>query len=77
VWNWFIPPIFHLVSLRFMEAVGVAMVCSLFTRTNKVDTNKPKEKKSPLEVWLESTGTAIMTPLFTVLLAWIVLQFTF
>ena len=77
IWNWFIPPIFHLVSLTMMQAVGLAMVFSLFTRTNKIDTKKNTEKKSSLEIWIETTVVAILTPSFSVFLAWIVWQIAF
>lgn len=77
IWNWFMPRIFHLVTLTFMQAIGVAMVFSLFTRTNKTDSNKSKEKKSALDLWLESTFVPVLTAVFTVGIAWIVLQFAF
>lgn len=77
IWNWFMPTIFHLVTLTIMQAVGVAMVFSLFTRTNKIDTDKSKEKKSSLEVWIETTFISVFTPLFSVGIAWVVLQLAF
>lgn len=76
IWNWFIPPIFHLVTLTMMQSVGVAMVFSLFARTNKLNTSK-EENKSSLEKWIEATIVAIFTPLLSVAIAWVVLQFAF
>jgi len=77
VWNWFMPRIFNLISLTFMQSIGVAMVFSLFTRTNKIDKRSSEGKKSSLELWLETLLVPTFTAIFTVGLAWIILQFAF
>ena len=76
IWNWFIPPIFGLVSLTLMQSVGVAMVFSLFTRTNFLK-NADTRKQTSLEKFVETAIVAVFTPLFSVAIAWVFLQFAF
>lgn len=77
IWNWFIPPIFHLVNLSLMQAVGVAMVFSLFTRTNKLHNTDDSKKASSWEKLLEAFMVPVLTALLNVGIAWVVLQFAF
>ena len=77
VWNWFMPRIFSVVTLTLMQSVGVSMVFSLFTRTNRISSSESKEKKTSLEKWIETLGIAVFVPLFTVGMAWVILQFAF
>ena len=76
IWNWFIPPIFRLTSLTLWQAIGVAMVFELFTGTNKLNKSDG-EKKSTGERLVEGVLTAVFVPLFSVGIAYVVLQFAF
>lgn len=76
IWNWFIPPIFNLVNLSLMQAVGVAMVFSLFTRTNQLH-NSDESKEKGLWAVYEILLRTVVTALLNVGIAWIVLQFAF
>lgn len=77
VWNWFIPPIFHLTTLTLAQAIGVSTVFTLFTGTKTSTSNTSSKDKSFGEVVLESLITAILAPVFTVIFAWIILQLAF
>lgn len=77
IWNWFIPPIFGLTSLTIAKAIGVSMVIELFTGTNQVQKSSKKSSESLLDMLIEGSAKAVLVPLFTVSIAWVVLQFAF
>jgi hypothetical protein len=77
IWNWFIPPIFGLVSLTLWQAVGVSMVFNLFVGVKNQTSNSETKDKTFGEVFLSSLITTILTPLFTVAIAWVVFQLAF
>lgn len=78
IWNWFMPPIFHLVSLTLWQAIGVSMVFEIFTRTNKKASNKSdSSSKTVGELVLSRLIEVTVVPLLSVGIAWIVLQFAF
>lgn len=77
IWNWFMPPIFGLVSLTLWQAVGVSMVFSLFVGVkNQTNTSDNKDKTFG-EVLISSLITVLLTPLFTVSFAYIIFQLAF
>ena len=76
IWNWFMPPIFGLVSLTFWQAIGVAMVFELFTGIKTSET-KDQSKKTYAEVFIESLLKVTLAPAMTVFFAYIVHQFAF
>jgi hypothetical protein len=77
IWNWFIPPIFGLTSLTLWQAVGVSMVFQLFVGVKSKSGDSDTKDKTFGEVFLSSLITVLLTPLFTVLFAWVVLQLAF
>lgn len=77
IWNWFIPPIFGLTSLTLWQAVGVSMVFQLFVGVKNSTNSSDTKNKTFGEVFITSLVTVILTPVFTVAFAWIVLQFAF
>lgn len=78
IWNWFIPPVFHLVPLTLWQAVGVSMVFELFTGTNKISKSQSDNKNtSATEALLTGVVTAILVPVFSVFFAWIVWSIAF
>lgn len=75
IWNWFIPPLFHLTTLTYFQAIGVATVFSLFTGTK---SSKDDDKSDSVgEAILKALLVPVFTALFTVGFAWIILQFAF
>lgn len=77
IWNWFIPPIFNLPFLTLMQSVGVAMVLQLFTRTNKTAKDKDETDFTGWQRFLYVGISNTITPVLSVGIAWIVLQFAF
>jgi hypothetical protein len=77
IWNWFIPPIFGLTSLTLWQAMGVSMVFNLFVGVKNQSSNSDTKNKTYGEVFVTSLLTIILTPLFTVAFAYIVLQLAF
>ena len=77
IWNWFIPPIFGLVPLTLWQAVGVSMVFNLFVGVKNKSSNSDTKNKTFGEVFVSSLSEIILTPLFTVGFAYIVLQLAF
>jgi hypothetical protein len=77
IWNWFIPPIFKLTTLTLWQAIGVAMVFQLFTRTNELKKSGETKDLSAGEAVLAGFVKAIVVPAFTVGMAYVVLQFAF
>jgi hypothetical protein len=77
IWNWYIPTIFGLTRLTIAKAIGVAMVFSLFTRTNKLKTNDNNNKYDGVYALYYEAIVGVLTAVFTVGIAWIVLQFAF
>lgn len=76
IWNWFIPPVFGITTLTMWQAVGVSMVFSLFNGT-KTQSSNSNGSKTSREVFIESAVTVVLTPVLSVFMAWIVLQFAF
>lgn len=76
IWNWYIPTIFGLTSLTIAKAIGVAMVFSLFTRTNRLKTNDDNKYDGTYKLYYEA-AVGVFTAVFTVGIAWVVLQFAF
>lgn len=77
IWNWFIPPIFGITTLTIAKAIGVSMVIELFTGTNNLSKSSSSSNKSLTDAFIESGVKAIVVPVFTVGLAWVVFQFAF
>lgn len=78
IWNWFIPPIFALPTLQIMQAVGVSLTFQLFIRTNKLKRESSDTKfDSDTEKLVYNVLEIVFVPLFSVGVAWIVLQFAF
>lgn len=77
IWNWFIPPLFHVTTLTFVQAIGVSMVFELFTGTNRTKKTESSESKTVGEAIISSLISVILTPVISVGIAWIVLQFAF
>lgn len=79
IWNWFIPPIFKLTPLTLWQAIGVSMVFELFIRNNKKASAKQDDSSDKTlgeAIWV-SIVEVTLTPLLSVGIAWIVLQFAF
>lgn len=76
IWNWFIPPIFGLTTLTLAKAIGVSMVAELFTGV-KSKKSEDTKGKTYTEVLFTALVIEIATPLLTVGIAWIVVQFAF
>lgn len=75
IWNWFIPPIFNLTSLTIWQAAGVAMVFEMFTGTNRTQkhtSSKSSSDKTVGEIFIEGLIVAVMTPVLSVLIAWVI-----
>jgi hypothetical protein len=78
VWNWFVPSVFNVTALTIWQAVGISMVFELFTGTNRLQKSSSNNSgKSYTDVLLESLLQAVLTPVLTVSVAWIVYQFAF
>lgn len=78
IWNWFMPPIFGIVSLTLWQAIGVSMVFGIFTGTNRISSkSEDNTNKTFGEVFVTQLILAILTPVLTVGIAWIVFQFAF
>lgn len=78
IWNWFMPTVFGLVSLTMWKAIGISMVFQLFTRTDHIESgSKSSDTKSFGEIFVQSLVKVVLTPLFSVFIAWIVVQFAF
>lgn len=78
LWNWFVPPIFvGLPTLTFGKSIGIAMVAKLFTGAYNLSNTSDTKKKTFTDVFVEGLSAAVLVPLITVGIAWIVLQFAF
>jgi hypothetical protein len=77
IWNWFIPPIFGLTSLTVWQAIGVGMVLELFTGVRTKSDSSDNKNKTYMKVLYESLIKVILTPVLSVGVAWIILQFAF
>lgn len=71
LWGWFIVPVFKFPQLTIIQAIGVAMVASLLTKTYST-----QDKYKGLEDRVaELIGSAIVAPVLAVGFGWLVLQF--
>jgi hypothetical protein len=68
LWGWFMVPLFGLPALNIPYAIGIQLVLGLLRRTNS-DT-APSGRK-----WYENAGIVIGTPLFALLIGYIVKGF--
>ncbi len=72
LWGWFIVPVFDLPILTIIQAIGISLILGYIT------SKEPKhsdDRKSSDRI-IESTAHTLATPLFSVGIGWIVLQFT-
>src|SRR5688572_16198368 len=76
IWNWFIPPLFHLTTLTMAQAMGVSTVFQLFLGHKSTSDSKSRDKSAG-ELILEGFIVATLGPVFVVGFAWIILQFAF
>jgi len=68
LWGWFFTP-FGLPYLSIMQAAGISVVINFLIRGA---INRPDEDVN----WYKAIADAIISPLFSVGLGWILLQFT-
>ena len=68
MWRWFVVPIFHLPALGLAYAIGIGLVASLLT-------HQDKGKPDPSDTWYRPVTSALMRPLVTLGIAWIVRLF--
>src|SRR5262245_30592655 len=69
LWGWFIRPTFHLPALNIAPAIGLSIVIWLLTR--RYDANEKRERTTT-EKWLEPIVYAIVSPLLSLGIGWIV-----
>jgi hypothetical protein len=67
MWAWFIVPTFGAPQLSIPVAIGIGMLIAMLAKNNI----EKKEKES----LLVTIGIALLSPLMTLLIAWIVYQF--
>jgi hypothetical protein len=72
MWAWFVMPIFHLPALTIPQAIGIMFTVGMLTKQN-IDVESPKRDKT--ERLIRTFALAVIAPLFTLLLAWIVKLF--
>ena len=75
LWKWFVIPIFNLPALTVVQSIGLGMVVAMFNGKDKFSSDKKSDQESLWTVTLKAFFTAILTPLFTLLLAYIVTLF--
>lgn len=46
IWGWFIIPVFHTVSMNYLQAIGVSFVVSFFFKGFKMDKSAEETFKS-------------------------------
>lgn len=73
LWEWFIIPIFNVSSLSIPMAIGFSLVIGFLTKKSSSDENNKNKEISTLVG--EVIEYSILYPLFTLALAWVVVQF--
>ena len=71
MWGWFVVPLFGVPVLKVAPAIGVALVAKMLTHQS---SSKSNEKKDTSETVGELIA-AFLSPMVTLLIGWIVLQF--
>lgn len=72
LWGWFMVGIFELPGISVGQAIGISVIVNLLTYTH-VESNTKDKKVSELVGQL--LGSAILRPLFAVLVGWLVYRF--
>ena len=72
MWGWFVVPLFGVPVLKVAPAIGVALVAKMLTHQS---SSKSNEKKDTSETVGELIAAAFLSPMVTLLIGWIVLQF--
>ena len=73
LWSWFVIPVLHLQELSIPLAIGFSLVVGMLTKTPYSSTDK--EKKTTNELIMQLLAIAFGTPLFTLLLGYIIKLF--
>ena len=70
LWNWFIPAIFGITTLSYIEAIGISLVIGYFT------TQRGNTDYEDIEQVIGSLiGTLIIKPVFVLLLGFVISRF--
>ena len=72
LWEWFAVPVFDLPSITIIQAIGLHILVNSIIAQRSIDSKKSEQKKA----W-ELCGLALvaaLSPLFSVVFGWIVLQ---
>jgi len=72
LWGWFIVPVFNLPPLTIVQAIGVSIVVG--TLKGSSSTNSDSKKKETSEL-ISAIFVALLTPLFSVFLGWLLTLF--
>lgn len=67
LWAWFVVPVFGLPTLTYLQAIGLALVFSMF-----VTTKRSSETKQ--DTW-EGAVASLLTPFLVVGMGWILTMF--
>ena len=72
LWEWFIVPVLGLPSLALVPAIGFALTVGVLTKNTNLQTNKDK---TTMETASELFALAVIQPLFTLFMGWIIQSF--
>lgn len=72
LWGWFVTPILHIELPSIAMAIGFSLVVGMLVKQNIPSSGKKKETG---ELVVEIISTAVLSPLLTLFIGWIVLQF--
>lgn len=72
LWGWFISPLFGLPPLSVASAIGLALIFGMFMRTDNLNEDKTKNLG---EMIVFLVAQAVLSPLFTLFVGWIVKQY--
>lgn len=72
LWGWFVMPVFHVLPLSLVQAIGLAITISFLTRTPQ---RTPTNDDDQLATIIWSLVVLFGYPLFVLLIGWIVQMF--
>lgn len=72
LWGWFVVPLFNVPPLSIPTAIGFALVVGLLTHQEQADNSKKKEMSDAIAALI---SRAVVSPLFTIFVGWIVKSF--
>ena len=69
LWQWFMVPIFNLLPLHLVEAIGIALIVGFLAHEHDIKKEKEEDKE---EMLIRRTLNLFVMPLFAFIFGWVI-----